>query len=183
MSELASGIPPADNIDKLLRDEKARIGIVEGRCEAPKNIAPTPTPRFIDADGNPAPGRAASAGEQAQNDKLYELSLKNIDTIAGLQQQYFVAELERIELWKNPHKGMVVLLKPNADLLNSLGEQIYMLQRKNVEMLHAIRSIKRSIVNGYPPDTVVVPDHVFNPNRIGTAQGGSTWIQAVLKED
>ncbi len=43
-------------------------------------------------------------------------------------------------------------------------------------------SLKQAVENGYPEDALVVPDHVFNMNQIGTAQGGSTWIQAVLQE-
>lgn len=57
-----------------------------------------------------------------------------------------------------------------------------MLRRNSVEMAHAVNGIKQAVENGDPEDALVLPDHVFNMNRIGTAQGGPTWIHAVLQE-
>ncbi len=110
---------------------------VNDRRGRPKNIDPAPTPRFIDANGVPVPKRQASAGEQAQSDKLRELGLDNIDRIAKLDGQCDEALVERSKLVMDP-RTTPKQFNENAKLINSLNDQIYMLRRKGVEIRHAL---------------------------------------------
>ena len=166
---------------QLAKELEATFGRVNDTRTKLEKIPPTPTPQNVDATGNLVPARLRGINENAQVERLIGLIGKNIDEISAIETKILEAEIRR-EFLYNDAVNNKIFLKQNAVDINALKDKLYKLQRKNIEMQNAIQCIKQNADHGYPEDSLLAPQDVFDQALIGTNKGTFVSIDEVLKE-